>query len=114
MRAIDFHVHLPTPEWLDVSMAGYTEAAERYFRSPVSRRTIAEVADEYERMDLVGVLLAWDAESATHRPRFSNEYVGQAVADFPGRFVGFGSVDPLEGEEAVRGVERIAELELRG
>ena len=29
-RAIDFHVHLPTPDWLDGSMAGYVEAAEAY------------------------------------------------------------------------------------
>ena len=27
LRAIDFHVHLPTPDWLDGSMAGYVEAA---------------------------------------------------------------------------------------
>ena len=33
LRAIDFHVHLPTPDWLDGSMAGYVEAAEAYFRS---------------------------------------------------------------------------------
>src|SRR5207245_4264106 len=74
MRAIDFHVHLPTPEWLDVTMAGYTEAAERYFRSPVSRRTLAEVAAEYEALDILAVLLAWDAEPGSHRPRRSNEY----------------------------------------
>jgi len=114
MRAIDFHVHLPTPEWLDVSMAGYTEAAERYFRSQVSRKTVAEVAAEYQDLDIVALLLAWDAESATHRPRLSNEYVAQAVADFPGRFVGFGSVDPLKGDDAVSGVERIRELGLKG
>jgi len=114
MRAIDFHVHLPTPEWLDVSMAGYTEVAERYFRAQVSRRTIAEVAAEYEQLDVVALLLAWDAESATHRPRLSNEYVAQAVTDFPGRFVGFGSVDPLKGDEAVLGVERIHQLGLKG
>jgi hypothetical protein len=27
LRAIDFHVHLPTPDWLDGSMAGYVAAA---------------------------------------------------------------------------------------
>ena len=39
LRAIDFHVHLPTPDWLDGSMAGYVEAAEAYFRSPVQRQS---------------------------------------------------------------------------
>ena len=114
MRAIDFHVHLPTSEWLDQTMQGYTEPAERYFRATVARKTLEEVAAEYERLDMVAVLLAWDAETATHRPRLSNEYVAQAVRDFPGRFVGFGSVDPLKGEQAVAGVDRIKELGLRG
>ena len=44
MRAIDFHVHLPTPDWLDGSMAGYVEAAEAYFRSRVERQSLDELA----------------------------------------------------------------------
>ena len=43
-RAIDFHVHLPTPDWLDGSMAGYVEAAEAYFRSPAQRQSLEELA----------------------------------------------------------------------
>ena len=114
MRAIDFHVHLPTPEWLDVTMQGYTEAAERYFRSTVSRKTVDEVAVEYRKLDVLALLLAWDAETATHRPRLSNEFVADAVNAHPDAFVGFGSVDPLKGDEAVRGVEKIKELGLKG
>ena len=114
MRAVDFHVHLPTREWLDETMHGYTEPAERYFRAQVPRKTLQEVAAEYQRLDILGVLLAWDAETATHRPRLSNEYVAQAVADFPESFVGFGSVDPLKGGEAVNGIDRIKELGLKG
>ncbi len=114
MRAIDFHVHLPTPEWLDVTMKGYTEVAERYFRSPVSRRTLDQLADEYRALDIKALLLAWDAETATHRPRLSNEYVAAAVRDFPDVFLGFGSVDPLKGEAAVRGLDQIKDLGLKG
>src|SRR5438445_2498011 len=97
VRAIDFHVHLPTPEWLDKSMKGYVEAAEAYFRSKIVRRTIDELASDYEKLDVLAVLLAWDAETATNRPRVPNEVVAQACADFPRSFVGFGSVDPLKG-----------------
>jgi len=114
VRAIDFHVHLPTPEWLDVTIKGYTEAAEKYFRSPVARKTVDQVAEEYRRLDLLALLLAWDAETATHRPRLSNEFVADAVRTHADVFVGFGSVDPLKGEEAVRGVEKIKELGLKG
>ncbi|HEX6350158.1 MAG TPA: amidohydrolase family protein [Candidatus Dormibacteraeota bacterium] len=114
MRAIDFHVHLPTPEWLDVTMKGYTEAAEKYFRSPVARKTVDQVAEEYRGLDMLALLLAWDAETATHRPRLSNEFVAGAVQAHPEVFIGFGSVDPLKGEEAVRGVEKIKGLGLKG
>ncbi|HEV2032685.1 MAG TPA: amidohydrolase, partial [Candidatus Dormibacteraeota bacterium] len=69
MKAIDFHVHLPTPDWLDVSMKGYIEAAESYFRSKVARRSLDELAQDYGELDMLAVLLAWDAETATGRPR---------------------------------------------
>ena len=114
MRAIDFHVHLPTPEWLDVSMRGYIEAAEGYFRSKVVRRSLEELARDYEAIDVVAVLLAWDAETATGRPRVPNELVADACRDHPNRFVGFGSVDPHKGERAVSELDRISELGLKG
>ena len=57
-RAIDFHVHLPTPDWLDGSMAGYVEAAEAYFRSPARRGTLDELAALYRGLQAQAVLLA--------------------------------------------------------
>src|SRR4029077_4997971 len=60
MKAIDFTVHLPTPEWLDVSMKGYVEAAESYFRSKVAKRSLEELARDYEKLDVLALLLAWD------------------------------------------------------
>src|SRR5229473_517844 len=114
VKAIDFHVHLPTPEWLDTSMRGYVEAAETYFRSKIARRSLAELARDYDELDVVAVLLAWDAETATGRPRVPNELVAQACKDHPKTFVGFGSVDPLKGERAVAELDRIAELGLKG
>jgi uncharacterized protein len=113
-RAIDFHVHLPTPDWLDGSMAGYVEAAEAYFRSKVVPKTLDELADEYRALDLVAVLLAWDAETATGRPRVPNSVVATACRDHPDAFVGFGSVDPHKGESAVAELDEIASLGLAG
>ena len=94
MRAIDFHVHLPTPDWLDGSMAGYVEAAEAYFRGKVERQSLGELADKYRELDVQAVLLAWDAETATGRPRVPNETVAGACRDYPDAFTGIGSVDP--------------------
>jgi predicted TIM-barrel fold metal-dependent hydrolase len=113
-RAIDFHVHLPTPDWLDGSMAGYVEAAEAYFRSPVRREPLAELAARYTGLGVLAVLLGWDAETATGRPRVPNETVAAAVRDHPGAFTGLGSVDPHKGDAAVAEVANIAALGLRG
>ncbi len=114
VRAIDFHVHLPTPEWLDASMKGYVEAAESYFRSKVVRRSLEDLARDYMELDVLAVLLAWDAETATGRPRVPNELVAQACRDHPEAFTGFGSVDPLKGNRAVEELGRISELGLKG
>jgi predicted TIM-barrel fold metal-dependent hydrolase len=114
MRAIDFHVHLPTADWLDGSMAGYVEAAEAYFRSPVQRQSLPELADSYRALETMAVLLAWDAETATGRPRVPNETVAAACRDHPDVFTGLGSVDPHKGEAAVAEVANIAALGLRG
>jgi len=114
VRAIDFHVHLPTPDWLDGSMAGYVEAAEAYFRAPVQRDSLAGLADRYRALNVRAVLLAWDAETATGRPRLPNETVAAACRDFPDVFTGLGSVDPHKGEAAVAEVANIAALGLRG
>jgi predicted TIM-barrel fold metal-dependent hydrolase len=114
MKAIDFHVHLPTPDWLDVSMKGYVEAAESYFRSKVARRSLDELAGDYQELDMLAVLLAWDAETATGRPRVPNELVAEACRDHPEAFVGFGSVDPLKGKTAIDELEQIEQLGLKG
>ena len=95
-------------------MAGYVEAAEAYFRSPVERSSLAELADRYRGLNAMAVLLAWDAETATGRPRVPNETVAAAVRDYPGAFTGLGSVDPHKGEAAVAEVANIAALGLRG
>ena len=114
VRAIDFHVHLPTPDWLDGSMAGYVEAAEAYFRSPVERMSLDGLAARYRGLGVRAVLLAWDAETATGRPRVPNETVAAACRQYPDVFSGFGSVDPHKGEAAVAEVASIAALGLRG
>jgi uncharacterized protein len=114
LRGYDFHVHLPTPDWLDGSMAGYVEAAEAYFRGKVERQSLAQLAGRYTGLGLKAVLLAWDAETATGRPRVPNETVAQACREWPGAFCGLGSVDPRKGQQAVDEVAGIAELGLRG
>ena len=105
--------YLPTPDWLDGSMTGYVEAAEAYFRSTVPRQSLGELADKYRELDVRAVLLAWDAETATGRPRVPNETVAGACRDYPDAFTGIGSVDPYK-DSAVAEVANIAALGLKG
>jgi len=95
-------------------MAGYVEAAETYFRSPVQRATLDELAARYRNLDVMAVLLAWDAETATGRPRVPNGTVADACRAYPDVFTGLGSVDPHKGEVAVEEVAQIAAAGLRG
>src|SRR5256885_16563660 len=96
-RAIDFHVHLPTPDWLDGSMAGYVEAAEAYFRSSVTRQSLGELAALYRGLEVTAVPLAGDAETPTGRPRVPNEPVPAACPDYPAAFAGPGPAVPPHG-----------------
>jgi predicted TIM-barrel fold metal-dependent hydrolase len=113
MPTIDMHVHLPVPEWLEGALGPYLASAERYFRKKVTARPMEDLAAEYEKLDMVAVLLAWDAETFTGRPPLSNELVAGLVERFPGRFVGFGSVDPHRPDAALR-VRRLPDLGLLG
>jgi predicted TIM-barrel fold metal-dependent hydrolase len=114
-RAIDMHVHLPTASFLDKAIKPFRVAAETFFRTTVPVREMEEVARLYEEMDITGVLLAWDAETATGLPPLTNDEVADIVKKYPRQFVGFASVDPWKGQKAVEEMKRaITELGLIG
>jgi predicted TIM-barrel fold metal-dependent hydrolase len=114
-RAIDMHVHLPTASFLEGAIGPYRTAAERFFRTSVPVRTLDEVARYYEELDMIGVLLAWDAETATGCPPVTNDEVAEIVRRYPDRFIGFASVDPWKGRRALAEIERaIVDLGLKG
>jgi len=109
VRAVDLHVHLPVAEWVEGSLGPYREPAERYFGSQIVLQTAEELAAAYEAIDCVAVLLGWDAETATGRPRLSNDLVAEIVRRFPGRFVGFAGIDPWKQAGALREMRRAHE-----
>ena len=114
-RAIDFHVHLPIAEFMDVAIGKYRRATEEYFRLEVKLRDIEEIAAYYAEQDMIGVLLAWDAETATGQKPLRNDTVAEIVRRYPHQFVGFASVDPHKGDRAIVEIERaVRELGLSG
>jgi predicted TIM-barrel fold metal-dependent hydrolase len=111
--AIDVHVHLATTAWLVDSMGPYQTSVERYFGARLEPKSLEAMADEYRQARVHGILLAWDAETFTHRPPLRNEVVAEIAARFPDCFTGFGSVDPNR-PDAVRRLREVKALGLKG
>lgn len=114
MRAIDFHVHLPTVEWIEGSMGPYRSSAEKYFRTKVDLKSIDSLAREYEELDLFGVVLGWDAETFTGMPPLSNDEVAAIQHDFPERFVAFAGIDPHKPDRIDELQRAVGDLGMRG
>jgi predicted TIM-barrel fold metal-dependent hydrolase len=115
MRAIDFHVHPGTKEYLVDAGGKYLSDALKYFHRHDVMVDVEKMAEDYRRADMMAVLLAWDAETHTGLPPVTNDYVAQVVQKYPDVFIGFASVDPWKGKMAIRELERaVKELGLRG
>src|SRR5437660_4510193 len=91
-RAIDFHVHLPTTEFMQVTLGPYAKAAERFFRTEGKLKDIEQIAADYAELDMIAVLLAWDAETAKGLPPLGNEYIAVLVQRYPQPFIRFAIV----------------------
>jgi len=90
------------------------EVTQKYFRHEVRVRTADQMAEEYKGWDLIGVLLAWDAETATGLPPLTNDRVAEIVRAYPDTFIGFASVDPHK-PDAVEELDRaVTELGMKG
>jgi predicted TIM-barrel fold metal-dependent hydrolase len=109
MRAIDMHVHLPTGDWVCGCVGHYADSIERYFGTPPQTMSIEDFLALYERLDLHGVLLGWDAQGKT----LDNADIADICKRSKDRFIGFGSVDPNR-EDAIDRLQRFPELGLRG
>ncbi|MBI4307803.1 MAG: amidohydrolase [Chloroflexi bacterium] len=111
-RAIDIHVHPPIEPGRPPPR--YQDYMDRFFKSG-PRPNAEEMAALYQELDLLGVLLATNAESTMGDPPVRNEWVAELVARYPDRFIGFCAVDVWQGKKAVRELERaVKELGLKG
>jgi len=115
MKAIDTHVHPGTQE--DVIDCGgkYIAHAFQYFGKKVEVLTEEALAERYQSLDLMGILLGWDSETNTRTKRVSNEDIAGLVKKYPKTFLGFAGVDPWKGKQAIQEVEfAVKELGLVG
>jgi len=117
MRAIDIHVHPPTePGSQTEEELRAQQAMSSYFRQTEERpKTPADLAEIFERQDIVACLLPVDSETITGKPYTGDAWVASIMNEFPERFIGFGSVDPHKGKSGVLQVEKaVKDLGLRG
>jgi predicted TIM-barrel fold metal-dependent hydrolase len=115
MKAIDFHVHPATREYLVDAGGKYLADALKYFRRQEAVVGIEEMATMYRQADIMAVLLGWDAETHTGLPPVPNDSIAEAVKTYPDVFIGFAGVDPWKGKAAVAELERaVKTLGLRG
>lgn len=112
---IDAHVHPPTKEFLLDAGGPQVAAAAKKFGRGLELKTIEGMLEEYTDCGVEKlVLFAWDAETASHRPRVPNEFVARIADKFPDRIIGFASVDPHK-RSSVHDLEcAVNDLKLRG
>jgi predicted TIM-barrel fold metal-dependent hydrolase len=108
-RPIDIHVHPSTAEYLQRALGPFFEATKRFFRTDIPVRTLEEMAQEFAEAGVFGVLLAWDAETATGLPPVTNDFIAEVIRRYPETFAGFASVDPHKGKKAVDELARAVE-----
>jgi len=114
--AIDMHVHIEIDDEGHGSLPQpLIDAATRYFRSVPERPSLDEIADYYRERSMVAVVFTVDAKTALgHNPIDSFEIAAGAARNND-VLIPFGSVDPLQPEQALAIAHRlISEAGVKG
>jgi predicted TIM-barrel fold metal-dependent hydrolase len=114
LTAIDVHVHPKSEEFIR-AMGARAEQMAAYFGREMKPISIAEMADQYRERRMMAVLLNTTDVTTSGTPPVPNDVIAKAVKDHPDVFIGFGAIDPAEGQVARDEIKRCAEeLGLRG
>lgn len=111
--AIDVHVHLDDERARSVKPQRAQQMA-RYFGRRNPPVPVDEMADAYRERNTMAVIMNSTDATVTGRAGLPNDYIAEVVAAHPDVFIGFGVVDPWQGELAVEEVRRCRELGLVG
>lgn len=116
MKAIDVHSHLSTEEGSIQYSDEVRKGMEAYYRFKTSYKTEDEMAADFRKADVKGLIIAWDSEHNMGTKPVPNDYVAKLCDKYPDVFIGgWCCVDPWRGKAAVMEVERsIKELGLMG
>ena len=118
VRGIDIHVHIPVPpEMMDAHSRERSGAMARYFGTRAAEQRPMDVdalAESYRERDMMAVLLLSDNETVTGSPPVPLEFVADAVKKHPDAFIGFGGIDVHKGAAAIRKLDQVVDLGLKG
>ncbi|MDP3950937.1 amidohydrolase family protein, partial [Microbacterium sp.] len=118
MGYISVHLHPPTIEFLEGFSTSLSRMAGGLTAEQARHRTvpIEEFIADMDAHDIdQSVILPVDSRTRFRDEVVPNEWVSSLVKRYPDRIIGFCSVDPSMGEEAIRGLEHaVTELGLVG
>jgi predicted TIM-barrel fold metal-dependent hydrolase len=107
-RALDIHAHFRTGE--RKVLAQQNKDADKQFKTDLRE---VDPVEYYAERNMMAVVFDVDAETAS-RERMSNDEVVELVGRSDGRFIGFASVDPYKRQAAIREIERVHGLGMKG
>jgi predicted TIM-barrel fold metal-dependent hydrolase len=117
IAALDVHVHVESDGHGHLSLdQELMDASAAYFKGSESRTpTVADLADRYRAAGMAAVVFTVDATTSTGHPALSSEEIAERSAEYADVLIPFGSVDPHQGEAAIRRARRlVVEYGVRG
>ena len=113
--AIDIHAHIEAD---DHGHHAYDDelitATKQYFKLDSEPTTVDAVAEYYRQRNTAAVVFTIDAQTVSGHPPNSVENLIEGAVRNNDVLIPFGTVDPLTGDRAVRGVSRQVELGVKG
>lgn len=117
VKAIDVHAHVHDARARKMrgpEAQRHFEERAGHFKRDASSVSLEEQAEQYRGLGMMAVLMNGTDETVTGIPPIPNDFMAQAVQEHPDVFLGFGIVDPWQGELARREIRRCKELGLHG
>jgi predicted TIM-barrel fold metal-dependent hydrolase len=111
ISALDVHVHVEADDHGHHSLdEELMDASAAYFKGAESRTpTVEDLATRYRSAGMAAVVFTVDATTATGHPALSSEEIAAAAARHNDVLIPFGSVDPHQGDAAVRRARLLVE-----
>ncbi len=111
ITAIDTHVHVEQDSQgccaLDQELL---DASAKYFKANDERTpTVGHLADYYRKRNIAAVIFTIDATTGLGHPTISSEEIADLAAEHNDILIPFGSVDPHQGDAAVKRATSLAE-----